>query len=150
MVKRCLFCGRYFTPDHRVKDRQKSCRHPACRKARKRAAQESWVKKNPGYFADVYETYVKPWRKRKGMIKDKIPSEEPLRKLIILIPDKTMTMIKDEIRLKRVGTRTFAPHGLIKDEMDQQRSRSVSFSPQTHEERGFHGSIPDKPGKAPL
>lgn len=150
MVKRCLFCGQYFTPDHRVKDRQKSCRRPACRKARKKTAQEGWVKKNPGYFAGLYETYVKPWRKRRGLIKDKIPSEKPLRKLIILIPDDTVGMIKDEIRLKRVGTRTFAPHGLIKDEMDRQRSPSVSSSPQTHEERGFHGSVPDKPGKAPL
>jgi hypothetical protein len=60
MVKRCLFCGRYFTPDYRVKDRQKSCCRPECRKARKKSAQENWVKKNPDYFADVYETYVKP------------------------------------------------------------------------------------------
>lgn len=148
MVKRCLFCGRYFTSDHRVKDRQKSCRRPACRKARKKAAQESWVKKNPGYFADLYETYVKPWRRRKGMIKDKIPSEKPLQKLIILIPDVSVGMIKDEIRLKRVGRRTFAPHGLIKDEMDQRQAPSVSSS--LYEERRFHGSIPDKSGKAAL
>ncbi len=67
-------------------------------------------KKNPGYFADLYETYVKPLRKRK-MIKDKIPSGMPLRKLIILIPDNAAGMIKDAIRLKRVGTRTFAAHG---------------------------------------
>lgn len=110
MVKRCLFCGRYFTPDHRVNDKQKSCGRPECRKARKKAAQESWVKKNPGYFADLYKNYVKPWRKRK-MIKDEMPSEKPLQKLIILIPDDKVGMIKDEIRLKRVGTRTFAAHG---------------------------------------
>jgi hypothetical protein len=110
MVKRCLFCGRYFTPDYRVKDRQKSCCRPRCRKMRKKTAQDAWVKKNPGYFADLYETYVKPWRKRQ-MIKDKIPSEKPLQKLIILIPDDKGRMIKDEIRLKRVGARTFAAHG---------------------------------------
>ena len=110
MVKWCLFCGRYFTPDYRVKDKQKSCRRPECRKARKKIAQETWVKKNPGYFAGQYEAYVKPWRKRK-MIKDEIPSEKPLQKLIILIPDDTVGMIKDEIRLKRIGTRTFAAHG---------------------------------------
>jgi hypothetical protein len=45
------------------------------------------------------------------MIKDKIPLEKPLQKLIILIPDNAAGMIKDEIRLKRVGTRTFAAHG---------------------------------------
>jgi hypothetical protein len=111
MVKRCLFCGRYFTPDYRVKDRQKSCRRFVCRKARKKTAQETWVTKNPDYFTDLYETYVKPWRRQRGMIKDKIPSEKPLQTLIILIPDKTMKMIKDEIRLKRVGPRTFVAHG---------------------------------------
>ena len=110
MAKRCLFCGRYFVPDHRVKERQKSCRRPRCRKARKKAAQDAWVEKNPGYFESLYETYVKPWRKRK-MIKDEIPSEKSLQKLIILIPDKVAGMIKDEIRLKRVGARTFAAHG---------------------------------------
>ncbi|OPY67894.1 MAG: hypothetical protein A4E57_02067 [Syntrophorhabdaceae bacterium PtaU1.Bin034] len=85
MVKQCLFCGRYFTPDYRVGDRQKSCPRSECRKARKRAAQKEWMKKNPDYFADLYQAYVKPWRKRK--------------------------MIKDKIIIKRVGARTFAAHG---------------------------------------
>ena len=110
MTKRCLSCGRYFTPDHRVRDRQKSCSRPECAKARKRSAQREWVRKNPGYFADVYQNYVKPWRKRK-MIKDEIPSEKPLQRLVILIPDDKVSMIKDEIRRKRVGARTFGAHG---------------------------------------
>lgn len=110
MAKQCLFCGQYFTPDRRVKDRQKACRRPECRKARKKAAQKAWVKKNPDYFVGLYEAYVKPWRKRQ-MIKDEIPSGKPLQKLIILIPDDKVGMIKDEIRLKRVGTRTFAATG---------------------------------------
>jgi hypothetical protein len=111
MAKHCLFCGRYFVPDHRVKDRQKSCRQPECRKARKKAAQKAWVEKNPDYFADLYETYVKPWRKGRRMIKDEIRSARPLQKLVILIPDDKVGMIKDEIRLRRVGVRTFAAHG---------------------------------------
>jgi hypothetical protein len=111
MVKRCLFCGRYFTPDYRVKDRQKSCGRPACSKARKKIAQEEWVKKNPDYFTDLYETYVKPWRRRRGMIKDEIPTAKPLQKLIILIPDERVGMIKDKIVVRRIGTRTFAAHG---------------------------------------
>ena len=57
MVKQCLFHGRYFPPDYRVKDRQKACAHSACRKARKKTAQKAWVMKNPGYFAGLYKTY---------------------------------------------------------------------------------------------
>jgi len=51
VVKRCLVCGRYFTPDHRVGQRQKVCFTPECKKQRKKTAQDDWVKKNPGYFA---------------------------------------------------------------------------------------------------
>lgn len=110
VVKRCLFCGRYFIPDYRVKERQKACFDPACKKERRRTAQKAWIQRNPGYFAGLYETYVKPWRKRK-VIKDEIPHEKPLQKLILLIPDSGFGMIKDEIRLQRVGKRTFTAHG---------------------------------------
>lgn len=110
MVKRCLYCGKYFTPDYRVKERQKACGDPGCRKKRKKAAQKAWVRKNPDYFANHYETYVKPWRTRK-MIKDEIPREERLQRLILLIPDDKVGMIKDKITLTRIGTRTFAAHG---------------------------------------
>jgi hypothetical protein len=110
MVKRCLFCGKYFTPDHRMKERQKACFDPGCKKKRKKAAQKAWVQRNPGYFDHLYEAYVKPWRKRK-MIKDEIPPEKRLQRLILLIPATEAGMIKDEIRLKRIGTRTFAAHG---------------------------------------
>ena len=60
------------------------------------AAQVSWVQRNPGYFNDLYATYVKPWRRRKGMIKDAIPPEQRLQKLVLLIPDDRVEAIKDE------------------------------------------------------
>jgi hypothetical protein len=109
MVKRCVYCGRYFTPDYRIKERQKSCNSVSCRKARKRTAQKAWCQKNPDYFAGHYETYVKPWRQR--MIKDEIPPSKALEKLIIFIPGDGLGMIKDEITVKRIGVRTFAAHG---------------------------------------
>jgi hypothetical protein len=108
VVKQCLFCGRYFTPDYRVKERQKACFRPECKKERKKAAQASWIQGNPEYFDDLYATYVKPWRKRKRMIKDEIPPVKPRERLILTVPEG---MIKDEIILKRVGRRTFAAHG---------------------------------------
>lgn len=111
MVKQCLFCGRYFTPDYRVKERQKACFRPECGKARKKAAQTAWVQKNPHYFDDLYETYVKSWRRQKRMIKDKMPPGKQFQRLVILIPDDKVGMIKDEIRLRRIGTRTFAAYG---------------------------------------
>ena len=96
-------------PDCRVKERQKACGHPECRKARKKRAQDAWVEKNPGYFQGRYP-YVKAWRKKR-MIQDEIPSKKPYVELVIRIPAKKKDMIQDEIRLRRVGVRTFAAHG---------------------------------------
>jgi len=109
MVKRCQYCGRYFIPDYRVKDRQKSCGRAPCSKARKKASQKAWVTKNPAYFASHYEMYIKSWRQKK--VKDKIPPAKPLERLILIIPADKAGMIKDEITVKKVGKRTFSAHG---------------------------------------
>ena len=109
MVKRCLFCGRYFTPDYRVKEKQKACRRPECRKARKKEAQRRWCEKNAGYFQGRYP-YVKAWRKKK-MIQDEIPPKKPYVELVIRIPAKKRHMIQDEIVLKKVDSRMFAAPG---------------------------------------
>lgn len=109
MVKRCLFCGRYFTPDYRIGERQKSCGRPECKKARKKKAQDTWTAKNPGYFQGRYP-YVKAWR-TKRMIQDEIPQKKPYVELVIRIPAKKKDMIQDEIVLKRVAPRMFAAHG---------------------------------------
>ena len=61
MVKGCKFCGRYFTPDKRVGERQKACSRTECQRARKQIAQSNWVKKNASYFKGRYE-YIKQWR----------------------------------------------------------------------------------------
>jgi hypothetical protein len=109
MVKKCLFCGQYFTPDRRVGDRQKSCGRACCRKARKKAAQDTWTEKNPGYFRGRYP-YVKAWRKGR-MIQDEIQVKKPYTELVIRIPVKKKRMIQDEIVLRRVDRRTYAAPG---------------------------------------
>lgn len=110
MVKQCLFCGRYFTPDVRVGQRQKACVRDECRKARKKSAQREWLKKNEGYFKGRYP-YVKAWRQGKKMIQDGIPPKRPYLELVIRIPAGKKDMIQDEIILRRVGRRTFAASG---------------------------------------
>ena len=116
MVKRCLFCGRYFRPDPRVAQRQKACFRNRCKKARKQLAQSRWCERNSGYFQGRY-WYVKQWRQRRKesgflsqrkMIQDKIPVErslfQPLFKLILLVPGGLRReMIQDEIVLQRVA-----------------------------------------------
>lgn len=110
MVKRCLFCGRHFVPNCRVKDRQKACGRPECKKARKKKAQDAWVEKNPGYFRGRYP-YVKAWRQNRKMIQDEISLKKPYVELVIRIPAKKKDMMQDEIVLRKIDARTFAAHG---------------------------------------
>ncbi len=110
MVTRCLYCGRYFVPDRRAKGRQKACADPGCKKKRKKAAQEAWLQKNPGYFRGRYP-YVKEWRKQRRVIQDGIPRAKRPQRLIFIIPADMVPMIQDEIVLKRSGKRTFTGHG---------------------------------------
>lgn len=122
MVKRCLFCGRYFVPDRRVGARQKACGRGECKRARKQLAQGQWTEKNPEYFKGRY-WYVKEWRaKRKGaqdevsegkeVIQDKIPLQKSWYKLVLLVPGGIKTrMIQDKIILQRVSGRIFRAHG---------------------------------------
>lgn len=124
MQKRCMYCGRYFTPDKRVGNRQLACTRASCRAERKKRSQENWRRSNPEYFTNHYSDYVKPWRQKKRVssaatlkdkapkvIKDKIPSSKPYRQLILLIPEDKAGVIKDEIRLRRVDISTFAACG---------------------------------------
>ena len=126
MVKGCDFCGRYFTPDKRVGERQKACSRKQCQRARKQVAQSNWVKKNASYFKGRSE-YVKQWRTKrkedkkeagkgadesKKMLQDEIPSSKPLYKLVFLIPGGAAEgVLQDEILFKRVNRRTFASYG---------------------------------------
>jgi hypothetical protein len=117
--KRCLFCGQFFIPDPRVRDRQKACHRELCKKKRKMAAQRQWCENNPGYFEGRYP-YVKQWREQRklflggthaGMIQDKIPLLEPCLRLILVIPGCRDGMIQDEIRLRRQSRCTFVADG---------------------------------------
>jgi len=117
MVKRCLFCGRYFKPDPRVGQNQKACFRDCCKRARKQLAQNDWFRRNPDYFRGRY-WYVKQWRQRRKelaqrqMIQDERPVQKalshPIYKLIFLIPGG----------LKRQ---------MIQDEMDSGRDNSLCF-----------------------
>lgn len=115
MVKRCLFCGRFFVPDLRVGERQKACGRDVCKRKRKHLAHRLWCEKNPDYFKDHYVLYVKPWRKRRRSLQKVDKRRDSLGRaylrLILPIAEDWRGLIKDEIHLRRVGRRTFAAYG---------------------------------------
>lgn len=125
MVKKCLFCGRYFKPDPRVGQNQKACFRDCCKRARKQLAQNDWLRRNPDYFRGRY-WYVKQWRQRRKelaqrqMIQDERPVQKalshPIYKLIFLIPGGLKRqMIQDEILFQRLDKKTFMATGRPND-----------------------------------
>lgn len=110
--KRCAYCGRYFKPDPRVGDRQKSCKDNKCQAKRKKEGQKKWLEDNPGYFKGRYANtkewrrnnldYQRKWRAKRREIQDEIPQGKPIKTLRIVVPEKWLKGgIQDEIRLVR-------------------------------------------------
>lgn len=95
MAKHCEFCGRFFVPDPRVGDRQRSCFRPECQEARKRASKRAWRERETprGYFAGRY-AYLKEWRRKRRFASTEV--------------------IQDEIRLRRLTQTEFAAPGVTR------------------------------------
>lgn len=124
--KRCIHCGRFFTPDRRAWKRQVTCLRKACRTKQKRESQRKWVAANPGCFNGRYENtkqwreehpgYQREWRAKKGKIRgamqgeiqDGISPAKPLRIIRLVIPEVVLRgEIQDEIRLVRQSGHCF-------------------------------------------
>jgi hypothetical protein len=52
--RRCPFCRRWFHPHPRLKQRQKTCARPDCRRQHKRKSNQQWRVQHPDYFRGVY------------------------------------------------------------------------------------------------
>ena len=115
MLKRCLFCGRFFAPDPRVGNRQKACGRDLCKRKRKHLAHRLWCERNPDYFKDHYILYVKPWRQRRryseGDDKRRDDLGRTYLRLILPVTVGLNDLIKDEIHFRRIDTTTYIAYG---------------------------------------
>jgi len=76
-LRRCCHCGTWFRPRGRNAWHQRFCLEPECQAASKRASQQKWRRKNPGYFhGEQYVKKVQAWRRdHPGYWKGKAPAE---------------------------------------------------------------------------
>ena len=63
-LRKCCHCGSWFRPHPRNAYHQRFCMKGDCRAASKRASQQKWHRKNPGYFrGEQYVKKVQAWRR---------------------------------------------------------------------------------------
>lgn len=128
MSKNCEFCGKFFVPDPRVGDRQRACSRSPCKKARKQSAQHRWVDDNPGYFCGRYPELKERRHKKRALadqvIQDKIPPPKPVFKLVCWLPVTCLSMIQDEITLRRLTVTDFAATGVSRRMIQDTMARS--------------------------
>ena len=63
-LRRCSHCKVWFRPHPRRAAQQRYCAKPECQAASKRASQQKWCRKNPGYFhGDTHVQRVQAWRR---------------------------------------------------------------------------------------
>ncbi len=70
--KRCSICHKWYEPDNRTREHQRSCNNPACKKEQKARTNKSWLKRHPGYgrsrklktrdWAQQYPNYWQEYR----------------------------------------------------------------------------------------
>ena len=118
--KHCRYCGRFFTPDKRVGDRQKSCSRPDCKAKRKKESQASWCRRNPDYFKGSYTNtrdwlkknmgYLRRRRQKQRDIQDEYPYISPMKSIRFLLPVNLLKSdIKDKILvLSQIDSGTYA------------------------------------------
>jgi hypothetical protein len=96
----CRICRRWFTPNPRLGDRQKTCADPYCKKEwhRKKCAQ--WNRKNTEYFrANYLQKKLDALSERKGVagvcpVRSRSPSGLPQRKVQEVIGLKAFVIIE--------------------------------------------------------
>ncbi len=52
--QRCPFCRRWFHPHPGLKQRQRTCGRPSCRREQRRRSNQRWRSQHPDYFQGVY------------------------------------------------------------------------------------------------
>jgi hypothetical protein len=73
--KPCSVCRRWFVPNARVGQRQRTCGTAPCREMQRRRTQARWRKANPGYWRDLRLHEQMEKARRRGAVQAPAASE---------------------------------------------------------------------------
>jgi hypothetical protein len=128
--KRCIICGAWYIPHPRTFKTQKTCSNPACRKARKRKADQSWRRNNPdwptgrqGKIRAWSADYPAYWRQyRAGHPEYRARERERKRKYRVLSAAKQDAIRQNPVgylsEVRRFGAKTAAKQDAIGEKLD--------------------------------
>lgn len=75
----CSICRRWFMPHPRLKDRQRTCGNPTCKKEWHRRKCAEWNQRNGDYFRTNYLQKKLDSRATTGQIKSRLKTGLPIR-----------------------------------------------------------------------
>jgi hypothetical protein len=125
----CCICRKWFQPDVRQKERQKTCGRPSCKKEHHRRHCAKWNKRNKEYFINNY------LEKKIEQIEAQLPEKtvrstpEPSSgKAPPFTPSASSPVLPCEVIVKEYGVRSLVIiHYLIRQIVIHTRSRSSGF-----------------------
>ncbi len=103
----CCICRKWFQPDMRQKDRQKTCGCPECKAELHRRNCQKWNNRNKEYFANNY------LEKKIELVEEKVPAEDkqepppeppPSKAVEVTFPTSSL-VFPSEIIVKEYGVR---------------------------------------------
>ena len=99
----CRICRRWFSPDPRVGDRQKTCGGPDCRREWHRRKCAAWNRKNPDYFQNVYLQKKLEAAMTAGSASPTPPSDKPAHRppKSLIKPKVPLEVIQEAIGLQQ-------------------------------------------------
>ena len=115
--KPCSICRRWFTPQPRVRHRQRICLREECRREQKRRTQKEWSKSNPDYWtarnlrrrADRIEEgreekrFLGPPKELRGIPTDLVQDEIDPQTFVLINYFVKVMRLDEEARRRLVG-----------------------------------------------
>lgn len=125
----CCICRKWFQPDVRQKERQKTCGRTGCKKEHHRRHCEKWNKRNKEYFVNNYlEKKIEQIEAQSQEKTTKLPPEPPSVKALPFTPPASSPVLPSEVIIREYGVKNLIIiHYLIRQIIVQTRGRVSGF-----------------------